>query len=215
LASEGGSVKKLVLASKNQGKITELERILSGYATDIKVLGLKEFPNMPEVIESGNSLTENSLLKAKQISEFTGLPALADDSGLFVDALNGDPGVYSARWAQYLGDDARTRDRLNMEKVLSQLLEVPSGKRSAKFKTSVTFYGTKLDGLVVKKEQKGELEGEISKQPLGSNGFGYDPIFIPAGFDQTLAQLSSGQKDEISHRGKALRAITPYLVEYL
>lgn len=215
MASEGGSVKKLVLASKNQGKITELERILSGYATDIKVLGLKEFPNMPEVIESGNSLTENSLLKAKQISEFTGLPALADDSGLFVDALNGDPGVYSARWAQYLGDDARTRDRLNMEKVLSQLLEVPSGKRSAKFKTSVTFYGTKLDGLVVKKEQKGELEGEISKQPLGSNGFGYDPIFIPAGFDQTLAQLSSGQKDEISHRGKALRAITPYLVEYL
>jgi XTP/dITP diphosphohydrolase len=215
LASEGGSVKKLVLASKNQGKITELERILSDYATDIKVLGLKEFPNMPEVIESGNSLTENSLLKAKQISEFTGLPALADDSGLFVDALNGDPGVYSARWAQYLGDDARTRDRLNMEKVLSQLLEVPSGKRSAKFKTSVTFYGTKLDGLVVKKEQKGELEGEISKQPLGSNGFGYDPIFIPAGFDQTLAQLSSGQKDEISHRGKALRAITPYLVEYL
>jgi XTP/dITP diphosphohydrolase len=215
LASEGGSVKKLVLASKNQGKITELERILSDYATDIKVLGLKEFPNMPEVIESGNSLTENSLLKAKQISEFTGLPALADDSGLFVDALNGDPGVYSARWAQYLGDDARTRDRLNMEKVLSQLLEVPSGKRSAKFKTSVTFYGTKLDGLVVKKEKKGELEGEISIHPLGSNGFGYDPIFIPAGFDQTLAQLSSGQKDEISHRGKALRAITPYLVEYL
>jgi|OM-RGC.v1.014304180 XTP/dITP diphosphohydrolase len=215
LASEGGSVKKLVLASKNQGKITELERILSDYATDIKVLGLKEFPNMPEVIESGNSLTENSLLKAKQISEFTGLPALADDSGLFVDALNGDPGVYSARWAQYLGDDARTRDRLNMEKVLSQLLEIPSGKRSAKFKTSVTFYDAKLDGLVVKKEQKGELEGEISKQPFGSNGFGYDPIFIPAGFDQTLAQLSSGQKDEISHRGMALRAITPYLVEYL
>jgi len=208
-------VKKLVLASKNQGKITELERILSDYATDIKVLGLKEFPNMPEVIESGNSLTENSLLKAKQISEFTGLPALADDSGLFVDALNGDPGVYSARWAQYLGDDARTRDRLNMEKVLSQLLEIPSGKRSAKFKTSVTFYDAKLDGLVVKKEQKGELEGEISKQPFGSNGFGYDPIFIPAGFDQTLAQLSSGQKDEISHRGMALRAITPYLVEYL
>lgn len=215
MASEGGSVKKLVLASKNQGKITELERILSDYATDIKVLGLKEFPNMPEVIESGNSLTENSLLKAKQISEFTGLPALADDSGLFVDALNGDPGVYSARWAQYLGDDARTRDRLNMEKVLSQLLEIPSGKRSAKFKTSVTFYDAKLDGLVVKKEQKGELEGEISKQPFGSNGFGYDPIFIPAGFDQTLAQLSSGQKDEISHRGMALRAITPYLVEYL
>jgi XTP/dITP diphosphohydrolase len=215
LASEGGSVKKLVLASKNQGKITELERILSDYATDIKVLGLKEFPNMPEVIESGNSLTENSLLKAKQISEFTGLPALADDSGLFVDALNGDPGVYSARWAQYLGDDARTRDRLNMEKVLSQLLEIPSGKRSAKFKTSVTFYDAKLDGLVVKKEQKGELEGEISKQPFCSNGFGYDPIFIPAGFDQTLAQLSSGQKDEISHRGMALRAITPYLVEYL
>lgn len=208
-------MKKLVLASKNQGKITELERILSDYATNIKVLGLKEFPNMPEVIESGNSLTENSLLKAKQISEFTGLPALADDSGLFVDALNGDPGVYSARWAQYLGDDARTRDRLNMEKVLSQLLEIPSGKRSAKFKTSVTFYDAKLDGLVVKKEQKGELEGEISKQPFGSNGFGYDPIFIPAGFDQTLAQLSSGQKDEISHRGMALRAITPYLVEYL
>ena len=208
-------MKKLVLASKNQGKITELERILSDYATDIKVLGLKEFPNMPEVVESGNSLTENSLLKAKQISEFTGLPALADDSGLFVDALNGDPGVYSARWAQYLGDDARTRDRLNMEKVLSQLLEIPSGKRSAKFKTSVTFYDAKLDGLVVKKEQKGELEGEISKQPFGSNGFGYDPIFIPAGFDQTLAQLSSGQKDEISHRGMALRAITPYLVEYL
>ncbi|MSZ32490.1 MAG: non-canonical purine NTP pyrophosphatase, partial [Actinobacteria bacterium] len=110
---------KLVLASKNTGKIAELERLLSNLAADIKILGLADFPDLPEVVESGNSLSENAWLKARQISEFTNLPALADDSGLFIDALNGDPGIYSARYAGYGGSDAKMRDKLNIEKVLT------------------------------------------------------------------------------------------------
>lgn len=208
-------MKKLVLASKNKGKIEELERLLAGNAFEIKVLGLNEFPNMPEVIESGKSLSENAWLKAEQIAEFTGLPALADDSGLFIDALSGDPGIYSSRWAEYAGVDAQARDQLNIEKVLAQLVNTPIGKRGAQFRSVVAFYISNLAGKVFKQEQVGELKGEITLVPAGDNGFGYDPIFIPEGFDKTLAQLNSGQKDEISHRGKAMRAISPYLLKYL
>lgn len=208
-------MRKLVLATKNLGKVTEFDRLLSNYAPDIKVLGLADFPDMPEVIESGKTLSENARLKAKTISQFTNLPALADDSGLFIDALNGDPGIYSARWAGYVGDDAKVRDQLNIQKVLTQLKDVPVSARAGQFKAVVAFYKENNDGSVIEKEELGVLPGQILTQPIGDSGFGYDPIFIPDQFDLSLAQLAPGVKDEVSHRGIALRAIAPFLRDHL
>ena len=206
---------QLVLATKNKGKIVEFERLLNQHAQLIKVLGLSDFPDMPDVTESGKTLSENAKLKAKSISIATNLPCLADDSGLFIDALAGDPGIYSARWAGYEGSDSGERDRMNIEKVLTQLKDVPVQKRGAQFKAVVAFYKPTADGLAIEKEELGVMPGEIVLAPLGDGGFGYDPIFKPTGFDQTLAQLSPGVKDEVSHRGIAFRAITPFLLSNL
>ena len=208
-------MRQLVLATKNKGKIVEFERLLNQHAQSIKVLGLSDFPDMPEVVESGETLSENAKLKAKSISIATNLPCLADDSGLFIDALAGDPGIYSARWAGYEGSDSGERDRMNIEKVLTQLKDVPVQKRGAQFKAVVAFYKPTADGLAIEKEELGVMPGEIVLVPLGDGGFGYDPIFKPTGFDQTLAQLSPGVKDEVSHRGIAFRAITPFLLSNL
>jgi XTP/dITP diphosphohydrolase len=204
-------MRQLVLATKNKGKIVEFERLLNQHAQSIKVLGLSDFPDMPEVQESGQTLSENARLKAKSISIFTKLPCLADDSGLFIDALGADPGICSARWAGYEGEDANERDRLNIEKVLTQLKDVPVHKRGAQFKAVVVFYKPNTAGSAIEKEELGVLPGEIVMAPIGDGGFGYDPIFKPTGFDQTLAQLAPGVKDEISHRGIAFRAMTPFL----
>jgi len=208
-------MRQLVLATKNKGKIVEFERLLNQHAQSIKVLGLNDFPDMPEVVESGETLSENAKLKAKSISIATNLPCLADDSGLFIDALAGDPGIYSARWAGYDGRDSGERDRMNIEKVLTQLKDVPAQNRGAQFKAVVAFYKPTADGLSIEKEELGVMPGEIVLVPLGDGGFGYDPIFKPTGFDQTLAQLSPGVKDEVSHRGIAFRAITPFLLSNL
>ena len=208
-------MRQLVLATKNKGKIVEFERLLNQHAQSIKVLGLTDFPDMPEVVESGKTLSENSKLKAKSISIATNLPCLADDSGLFIDALAGDPGIYSARWAGYEGSDSGERDRMNIEKVLTQLKDVPVQNRGAQFKAVVAFYKPTADGLAIEKEELGVMPGEIVLAPLGDGGFGYDPIFKPTGFDQTLAQLSPGVKDEVSHRGIAFRAMTPFLLSNL
>jgi XTP/dITP diphosphohydrolase len=208
-------MRQLVLATKNKGKIVEFERLLNQHAQSIKVLGLTDFPDMPDVTESGETLSENAKLKAKSISIATNLPCLADDSGLFIDALAGDPGIYSARWAGYEGSDSGERDRMNIEKVLTQLKDVPVQNRGAQFKAVVAFYKPTADGLAIEKEELGVMPGEIVLAPLGDGGFGYDPIFKPAGFDQTLAQLSPGVKDEVSHRGIAFRAMTPFLLSNL
>ena len=208
-------MRQLVLATKNKGKIVEFERLLNQHAQSIKVLGLTDFPDMPDVTESGETLSENAKLKAKSISIATNLPCLADDSGLFIDALAGDPGIYSARWAGYEGSDSGERDRMNIEKVLTQLKDVPVQNRGAQFKAVVAFYKPTADGLSIEKEELGVMPGEIVLVPLGDGGFGYDPIFKPAGFDQTLAQLSPGVKDEVSHRGIAFRAMTPFLLSNL
>jgi XTP/dITP diphosphohydrolase len=208
-------MRQLVLATKNKGKIVEFERLLNQHAQSIKVLGLTDFPDMPDVTESGETLSENAKLKAKSISIATNLPCLADDSGLFIDALAGDPGIYSARWAGYEGSDSGDRDRMNIEKVLAQLKDVPVQKRGAQFKAVVAFYKPTADGLAIEKEELGVMPGEIVLAPLGDGGFGYDPIFKPTGFDQTLAQLSPGVKDEVSHRGIAFRAMTPFLLSNL
>ena len=208
-------MRKLVLATKNLGKIAEFERLLSQFTPDIKVLGLSDFPDMPEVVESGKTLNENARLKAKAICEFTKLPALADDSGLFIDALGGQPGIYSARWAGFEGVDAKMRDLANINKALEELKDVPKGSRGAQFRSVVAFCRQNLDSSFLEKEELGVLSGQILTQPIGSAGFGYDPIFSPDQFDQSLAQLPPRVKDEVSHRGIALRAIAPFLRDHL
>ena len=205
-------MRSLILATQNQGKIAEFERLLVEHAGDIKVLGLADFPDMPDVIESGKTFSENAFLKARAIAEFAKLPALADDSGLFVDHLDGKPGVYSARFGGYEGKDAKERDLININKLLTALKDVPSEKRGAQFKCVVAFVNPAKD---FEHEEIGELPGHIALQPSGSQGFGYDPIFIPKDFDQSLAQLGAGVKDRISHRGQALRSIAPILNQHL
>lgn len=202
---------KLVLASKNLGKIAEFERMLGQHATSVKVLGLNDFPDMPDVEESGKSLSENARLKAQAIAKFTNLPALADDSGLFIDALNADPGVLSARWAGYQGVNSQERDRANIQKVLAQLEGVPKPERGAQFKSVVAYCDPRDQLQMIEKEELGVLDGEILLEPIGDGGFGYDPIFMPTGFDKSLAQLPPGVKDEVSHRGIAFRAIIAFI----
>jgi len=170
---------------------------------------------MPEVVESGKTLNENARLKAKAICEFSKLPALADDSGLFIDALGGQPGVYSARWAEYEGVDSKMRDLANINKALEELKDVPKGSRGAQFRSVVAFCRQNLDSTFLEKDELGVLSGQILTQPIGSAGFGYDPIFSPDQFDQSLAQLPPRVKDEVSHRGIALRAIAPFLRDHL
>jgi XTP/dITP diphosphohydrolase len=202
---------KLVLASKNLGKIAEFERMLGQQANSVKVLGLNDFPDMPDVEESGKSLSENARLKAQAIAKFTNLPALADDSGLFIDALNADPGVLSARWAGYQGVNSQERDRANIQKVLAQLKGVPKPERGAQFKSVVAYCDFRDQLQMIEKEELGVLNGEILLEPIGDGGFGYDPIFMPTGFDKSLAQLPPGVKDEVSHRGIAFRAIIAFI----
>ena len=202
---------KLVLASKNLGKIAEFERMLGQQASSVKVLGLNDFPDMPDVEESGKSLSENARLKAHAIAKFTNLPVLADDSGLFIDALNADPGVLSARWAGYQGVISQERDRANIQKVLAQLEGVPKPERGAQFKSVVAYCDLRDQLQMIEKEELGVLNGEILLEPIGDGGFGYDPIFMPTGFDKSLAQLPPGVKDEVSHRGIAFRAIIAFI----
>ena len=208
-------MRKIVLATKNTGKIAEFERLLSEFTPDVKVLGLADFPDMPEVVESGKTLNENARLKAKAICEFSNLPALADDSGLFIDALDGQPGVYSARWAGYEGLDSKMKDLANINKALEELKDVPQGSRGAQFRSVVAFCRQNLDSTFLEKDELGVLSGQILTQPIGRAGFGYDPIFMPDLFDQSLAQLPPRVKDEVSHRGIALRAIAPFLRNHL
>ena len=204
-------MRKLVLATQNNGKINEFERLLAEFVSDIQVLGLRDFPDMPDIEETGKTFLENSLLKARGICEFTGLPALADDSGLCIDYLNGDPGIYSARWSGVHGDDAA-----NIAKVLLQLEGVPPKDRSAHFKCEVALVfpsGHKHQGLEI--SESGKLLGSITRSPRGIAGFGYDPIFQPDGAELTLGEFAHGEKDKISHRGIAMRAIAPRILELL
>jgi XTP/dITP diphosphohydrolase len=199
-------MRKLVLATHNGGKIKEFERLLAEFASDVQVLGLRDFPDMPDIPETGKTFIENSLLKARGICEFTKLPTLADDSGLCIDYLNGDPGIYSARWSGVHGDDAA-----NIAKVLSQLEGVQPADRSAHFVCEVALVFPSGHELT----ESGKLSGFITLSPRGSAGFGYDPIFQPVGSDLTLGELAHGEKDKISHRGIAMRAMAPRILESL
>ncbi len=197
----------LVLATRNQGKIREFRRILDTISNGaINLVGLEEFAHTTEVEETGSTFKENALLKARSICAETGLPAIADDSGLCVDALDGAPGIYSARYAGVHGDDLG-----NNAKLLRELANVPEDKRSAHFTCAAAL--VLPDGREHVTEEI--FEGSILFAPIGDQGFGYDPLFRPDGLAISSAQMSAEEKDLISHRGKSLRAIAPHVISLL
>jgi XTP/dITP diphosphohydrolase len=196
---------ELVLASRNAGKLEELRRILgAGYT----LIGLPE--SAPDVAETGATFEENALLKARAAVAETGLAAVADDSGLTVDALNGMPGILSARWSGLPAEDP-TRDVANLQLVLAQLRETPPERRGAGFVCAAAVAFPDGRSYVV----LGEMRGRLIDAPRGSGGFGYDPIFIPEGGAKTTAELAPAEKDAISHRGRAFRALAAKLPELL
>jgi XTP/dITP diphosphohydrolase len=195
-----------VLATRNQKKLAELCRILAASRVEVSVTDLSEYPDMPEVAETGTTFTENALLKARAVVAHTGRPAVAEDSGLCVDALNGMPGVLSARWAGGHGDD-----EANLRLVLAQLADVPPGRRGAHFACVAALVLPSGRDHVT----EGTVSGRIIGAPRGTNGFGYDPIFVPASSELTTAEMSPEAKDAISHRGRALRALAPVIAALL
>ena len=199
----------IVLATRNAAKLRELARILGAEDSaardgveQIRLAGLDEFPGAPDVPETGATFEENALLKARAIADYAGLPAVADDSGLCVDALNGMPGVLSARWAGRHGDD-----QANLELVLAQVTDVPDTRLGARFVCAAALVVPGGAEWVV----TGQVEGRLIRAPRGRGGFGYDPIFLPDGFGQTTAEMTAEAKDAISHRGRAFRALTPFI----
>ena len=193
---------QVVLASRNAKKINELRRILAVSVPQIEVIGLDEVTPYPETIEDGATFAENALLKAREAAEVSGLPAIADDSGLTVDALNGMPGVLSARWAGRAKDD-----EANLRLVLEQVADVPDTRLGAAFVCAAAL--VLPDGSAHVEE--GRMEGTLVREPRGANGFGYDPIFVPSGSVVTSAEMSPADKDAISHRGKAFRGLADLL----
>lgn len=184
---------KVVLATKNKGKIAELDEILKDYG--VKVLGLDSFPEIGDIPETGDTFEENSAIKAEAVCRATGLIALADDSGLVVDALSGRPGVYSARYA---GEQAT--DEENWQKLLAELKDVSDDKRTARFMCVMTAVMPNGNSIV----GRGAWEGLIAREPKGENGFGYDPVFFDPELGRTSAQMTREEKNSRSHRKKAL-----------
>ena len=197
---------KLILATRNPEKLRELRRILEAGRVPVDVSDTGEFPDLPEVAETGLTFTENALLKARAVAAFTGLAAVAEDSGLCVDALNGMPGVLSARWSGRHGDD-----HANLQLVLGQLADIPAGQRGAHFACAAALVLPSGAEHVT----EGVVDGALTTAPRGTNGFGYDPIFVPAGYEVTTAEMSPADKDRISHRGRALRALAPIIAALL
>jgi XTP/dITP diphosphohydrolase len=197
---------RLVLATANQHKLAELTRILAAGKVAVRLTGLDAFPGAPDVRETGVTFAENALLKAHAIAEFTGLPVVADDSGICVDALNGMPGVLSARWSGKHGDD-----QANLRLLLAQLADVPDDRRGAHFSCAAALV------LPAGREQvsEGAVHGRLIRETRGANGFGYDPIFVPDRAAMTTAEMTPEAKDKISHRGKALRGLAPVIAALL
>jgi XTP/dITP diphosphohydrolase len=198
---------RVFLASRNAKKLAEMSRILAEHLPDIEVLGLDDVAAYDEPVEDQPSFEGNALLKARAALTATGLPSVADDSGLCVDALNGMPGVLSARWS----GTPRSDDR-NNALLLQQLVDVPDERRGAHFTCSVAFCAPGVDDLVV----AGRMDGHVIRETRGSGGFGYDVVFAADEFpDRTTAELDPVDKDAISHRGRALRAIAPQIAAHL
>ncbi|WP_258342627.1 RdgB/HAM1 family non-canonical purine NTP pyrophosphatase [Saccharopolyspora gregorii] len=196
---------RLLLATRNAKKLVELRRILEAEGvTGVEVVGLDAVPEFPEAPETGATFEENALAKAADAARATGLPAVADDSGLAVDALNGMPGVLSARWSGAHGDD-----QANLDLLLGQIGDVPDERRGAAFVSAAALVLPDGTETVV----RGEWPGTVVRAERGTNGFGYDPIFVPEGETRTAAELSAAEKDADSHRGRALRLLLPTLRE--
>jgi non-canonical purine NTP pyrophosphatase (RdgB/HAM1 family) len=195
---------RIVLASKNEGKIKEIKEIMT--INGIEFLSYHDFDAWPDVNETKTTLKENAILKAEAITDFAGLPALADDSGLEVDILSGEPGVLSSRYA---GPQSVTAD--NNARLLQELENTSFEERTARFRCVAVFAAT--DGTLLVAE--GVCGGRITLEPKGSGGFGYDPLFVPDGYDKTIAELSPEEKNLISHRGKAFRLLKQKLEKLL
>ena len=194
--------RKLVLATHNSHKKTEMNTLLAPLG--ISIVGLDDFPQIGDIEETGTTLLENSLIKARSVHQITGLPSLADDTGLEVDALDGAPGVYSARFA---GEDPTYEDNVN--KLLSKLEGVSAEKRTARFRTIIAFVDGRRELFA-----EGIIEGLITVEPCGHEGFGYDPIFLPETESKTFAEMSQERKNQISHRGRALAKMQKKLNNY-
>jgi len=204
----------LVLATHNQGKLRELRELLRGQLpgldVDTQVVDAGAV-GAPDVAETGVTFAENSLLKARAVAQATGLVAIADDSGLAVDVLGGAPGIFSARWAGRHGDDAA-----NLRLLLDQLSDVPDEFRGAAFVCAAALAVPGLAGGEAHEVvEYGQLEGTLLREPRGAGGFGYDPVLQPSGLDRSCAELSPEEKNAISHRGHAFRALLPAIVEAL
>ncbi|MFF1696653.1 RdgB/HAM1 family non-canonical purine NTP pyrophosphatase [Streptomyces sp. NPDC058257] len=198
---------RLILATRNAGKITELKAILADAGLTHDLVGADAYPEIPDVRETGVTFAENALLKAHALAKATGLPAVADDSGLCVDVLGGAPGIFSARWAGRHGDD-----QANLDLLLAQLGDIDADThRGAHFACAAAL--ALPDGT--ERVVEGQLRGVLRHAPSGTGGFGYDPILQPEGEKRTCAELSAAEKNAISHRGKAFRALVPVVRELL
>jgi XTP/dITP diphosphohydrolase len=197
---------RLLLATRNAGKLAELQRLLVPAVPGVEVVGLRDVPEYPEAPETGATFEENALLKAREAVRYTGLPAVADDSGITVDALNGMPGVLSARWSGRHGDDAA-----NTALLLGQIADVPDARRGAAFVCAAALVTPDGAEHVLRREWR----GSVVREPRGTHGFGYDPVFLPTGLTVTSAELEPAEKDARSHRGQAFAALVPVLAEVL
>ncbi|MGO4461629.1 RdgB/HAM1 family non-canonical purine NTP pyrophosphatase [Streptomyces sp. M-16] len=198
--------RRLILATRNPGKVTELHAILSGAGLPFELVGADAYPEIPDVKETGVTFAENALLKAHALARATGLPAVADDSGLCVDVLNGAPGIFSARWAGTHGDD-----KANLDLLLAQLGDIADEHRAAHFFCAAAL--ALPDGT--ERVVEGRLLGTLRHTPAGDGGFGYDPVLQPLGESRTCAELTPAEKNAISHRGQAFRALVPVVRELL
>jgi XTP/dITP diphosphohydrolase len=203
---ESAAPPKVVLATRNPHKITELRAILASTGAGIDLVGVNEFPGLPDVAETGVTFAENALLKATETARRTGLPSIADDSGLCVDVLGGCPGVFSARWAGKHGDDVA-----NLDLLLAQLSDIADEYRRAHFTCAAAL--ALPDGTEAVRE--GRIDGRLLHARRGEYGFGYDPVFLPDGHDRTTAEMSADEKNAISHRTRAFRALAADLAALL
>ncbi len=211
-------VPRVHLASRNPAKVAEMQRILRVHLPDVVVLGLDDVPAYDEPVEDQPGFEGNALLKARTGLAATDLPTLADDSGLCVDALNGMPGVLSARWAGTPREERDRADERNNDLVLAQLAEVPDERRTAHFECAVALAHRDRGGEAREIVVTGRMPGRVARERRGSGGFGYDVIFVPdeyAASGRTSAELTPAEKDEISHRGRALREIAPLVAAAL
>jgi XTP/dITP diphosphohydrolase len=206
---------RVFLASRNAKKLAEMQRILEGFVPHVEVLGLDDVDHYDEPAETEPTFEGNALIKARTAVAATGLPSLADDSGLCVDALNGMPGVLSARWSGLTKDGSTDVDLANNELLLAQIADVPDDRRGARFRCAVAFVHPDGAGGTVEHVEHGEMPGRIIREMRGSGGFGYDVLFVADGHDVTSAELPPDEKDAISHRGQALRRIAPVVAEAL